>query len=202
MLLQVPDWIRPFVGKDLVWRMPQVPKQIYLTFDDGPVPEVTPWVLDVLECFGWKATFFCVGENVQRHPGLYQRLIQEGHRIGNHTFNHVKGQKLTVEAYYAIVLKAGELMDSKLFRPPHGRISKRQINRLRTEYQIIMWDILTYDYDASTEASDILKMIRRKSRPGSIVVFHDSLKAQKNLKEVLPKALEYWTAEGYSFGLL
>ncbi len=201
-MLQVPDWLRPLLGNGLIWRIQPAQKVIYLSFDDGPVPEVTPQVLEILDRYGWKATFFCVGENVKRHPLLYKRLTEEGHQVGNHSFSHVKGNNLPDSEYIANVMKAKELIDSKLFRPPHGRITRSQLKVLKNDFKIVLWDVLTYDYDASKEAEKIVKMIRRKSRPGSIVVFHDSVKAEKNLFAVLPKALEYWTQEGYSFGLL
>jgi len=201
-MLQVPDWLRPLLGNGLIWRIQPAQKVIYLSFDDGPVPEVTPQVLEILDRYGWKATFFCVGENVKRHPLLYKRLTEEGHQVGNHSFSHVNGNNLPDSEYIANVMKAKELIDSKLFRPPHGRITRSQLKVLKNDFKIVLWDVLTYDYDASKEAEKIVKMIRRKSRPGSIVVFHDSVKAEKNLFAVLPKALEYWTQEGYSFGLL
>jgi len=202
MKLQVPDWLRPVFGSDLLWRVHTSAKVVYLTFDDGPVPEVTSRVLGILDEYGWKATFFCVGENVVSYPELYRRLINEGHRVGNHSFNHIKGFGLSDEAYLHNVEKARKYIDSDLFRPPHGQITRSQTKKLSENFRVVMWDIISFDYDASMEAETIMKLIRRKSRPGTIVVFHDSIRAEKNLFEVLPKALAYWKGQGYSFGLL
>lgn len=202
MKLQLPDWLRPLLGSELLWRVRRPEKKIYLTFDDGPVPEVTPQVLALLDRYGWKATFFCVGENVAKHPELYRRLQKEGHQVGNHSFNHVRGFRYNDADYVANVDKARHYIDSKLFRPPHGELRRSQAALLKKDFTIVMWDLITYDYDAAMEADDILKLIRKNLRPGSIVVFHDSIKAQKNVLQVLPKALEYWTEQGYSFGVL
>lgn len=202
MKLQLPDWLRPLFGSELLWRVRRPEKKIYLTFDDGPVPEVTPQVLALLDRYGWKATFFCVGENVAKHPELYRRLQKEGHQVGNHSYNHVRGFRYNDADYVANVDKARHYIDSKLFRPPHGELRRSQAALLKKDFTIVMWDLITYDYDAAMEADNILKLIRKNLRPGSIVVFHDSIKAQKNVLQVLPKALEYWTEQGYSFGVL
>lgn len=202
MTLQIPGWLRPLLGRDLLWKIKPSSKVIYLTFDDGPVPGVTPDVLNILSRYHWKATFFCVGENVFKSPELYQRLLDEGHQVGNHTFNHFKGYQHSTDAYLANVRKAAGFIDSRLFRPPHGQITYEQIRQIREEFTIVMWDVITFDYDASLSPGSIMKIIKKNLRPGSVVVFHDSLKARKNVLEVLPKALEYWTEQGYSYGLL
>lgn len=186
----------------LIWRVKTRSKLIYLTFDDGPVPEVTPQVLDILDAFGWKATFFCVGENVVKYPDLYQEILARGHRTGNHSYNHIRGFRYATEEYVQNVKKASEMIQSKLFRPPHGRIKPAQLKALRKEYDIVMWDVITYDYDRGRSPERILKTIRRNLRKGSVVVFHDSLKAKENVLEVLPKALAFWQSKGYSCALL
>lgn len=202
MLIQFPRCLRPLLGRRLLWSVPADSKVIYLTFDDGPVPEVTPEVLDILRKYDCKATFFCVGENVSKYPELYRRLLSEGHRTGNHSFNHVRGFKMNAADYVENVNKARDWIDSRLFRPPHGQLKPSQAKMLKDDYSLVMWDVITYDYDASVEADKIFKTIRKNLRPGSIVVFHDSLKARKNVLKVLPKALEFWKEQGYNFGLL
>ena len=199
--MQFPVFLRPLFGR-VTWRVKTDSRLIYLTFDDGPVPEVTPRVLDILDHYGWKATFFCVGENVHKYPELYQEILRRGHHVGNHSYNHVRGFRLSEKDYVANVKKASELIDSKLFRPPHGRIRFSQIKALRNDYQIVMWDVITYDYDKKKSPEAIFNIIRRYLRKGSIVVFHDSIKAEKNVLSVLPKALAYWKEQNYQYGLL
>lgn len=177
-------------------------KRLFLTFDDGPIPEVTPWVLDVLKKYNIKAHFFCVGDNVFKHPGIYQRVLEEGHVVGNHTFNHVNGWLVRSNIYVKNILRAKTYIDSKLFRPPYGKLLRPQILWLTKHgYQIVMWDILTKDYDVSITPQQCLDR-SLKAKSGSIVLFHDSLKAEKNLKYALPKFIETKLEEGYSFGLL
>lgn len=201
MNIQFPRLLRPLWGK-VIWRKDPSEKVIYITFDDGPVPEVTPLVLDILEKSKVKATFFCVGENVQKHTDIYAKVVEKGHKVGNHTFNHLKGFSVSDLEYYTNIEKASILIDSELFRPPYGQISLRQIKELKSHYSLIMWDIITHDYNKSIRPEAILKTIKRYTRNGSIVVFHDSIKAKHNVLTVLPKAIEYWKNEGYSFGLL
>jgi peptidoglycan/xylan/chitin deacetylase (PgdA/CDA1 family) len=173
-----------------------------LTFDDGPVPEVTPLILDILNRYGWKATFFCVGENVVKHPALYQDVLNQGHAVGNHSFNHMKGFENSTADYVDNVNKAAIYIKSKLFRPPHGRIKSAQIKALKDDYEIIMWDLITYDYNAKLSTETILKTVKKHLRRGSIVVFHDSIKARNNVLSVLPRAIEFWEANGYTFKIL
>jgi len=201
MNVRFQDLFRPFLGK-LVWRMNSSEKVIYLTFDDGPMPEVTPLVLDILDKYRLKATFFCVGENVQKHPELYSGILQRGHKTGNHTFNHLKGIAVSSGKYMANVHQASEYIDSQLFRPPYGRITCRQKRLLQSRFQIIMWDLLTCDYNRKLSPESILNNIKRFTRNGSIVVFHDSIKAKDNMLTVLPLAIEFWKNEGYDFGIL
>jgi peptidoglycan-N-acetylglucosamine deacetylase len=199
--MQFPAVFRPLFG-DVLWRVKTAEKKIYLTFDDGPVPEVTPAVLEILTRYGWKATFFCVGENVYRYPAVYQQIVDEGHQVGNHTYNHLKGWDSGLKSYVDNVNKASELIHSSLFRPPHGRIGFRQLNVLRKNYRIVMWDVITADYDARKTPEGVLHIVRTNIRPGSVVVFHDSLKARDRVLNVLPQAIEFWESEGYTWGLL
>jgi len=201
MKVQFPDLLRPFLGK-LLWRKTSSEKVIYVTFDDGPVPEVTPLVLDLLDEYNLKATFFCVGENVVKYPEIYNEVLRRGHKTGNHTFNHLKGVSVSKEEYVANVQKAAENIDSKLFRPPYGRINYQQKKALREKYDIVMWDLLTQDYNKNLTPKTIMQNIKRFSRNGSLVVFHDSIKAERNMLTVLPLAIEYWNSKGYRFEVL
>lgn len=201
MSIQFPRLLRPLWGK-VVWRKNPSEKVIYITFDDGPVPEVTPLVLDVLDKYNIKATFFCVGENVQKYPEIYTDILQRGHKTGNHTFNHLKGFSNSTEIYVENVREASRMINSKLFRPPYGRITPKQKKILQADYEIIMWDIVTYDYNQKLTKESIFRNVKYYTRNGSIVVFHDSTKAKENMLAVLPLAIEYWKEKGYKFGLL
>ncbi|HHT21988.1 MAG TPA: polysaccharide deacetylase family protein [Bacteroidales bacterium] len=198
---QVPEFIKR-IWRTPIWRMDSNQKAIYLTFDDGPNPEITPQVLDILDEFGVKANFFCVGENVQKYRDVFEETKRRGHKVGNHTFNHLKGFETSVEEYVENVEKANELIKSKLFRPPHGRITPRQVNALKKDYKIIMWDFITYDFDARVSPETILNEVKKRSRNGSIVVFHDLTKVAKNMLAVLPKAIQFWQDEGYELKLI
>jgi len=184
-----------------IWAFSREEKSIYLTFDDGPIPEVTPWVLDELKKHNAKATFFCIGENVQKHPEIFQRILSEGHSVGNHTFNHLNGWKTATSEYIENVDKADRRMgnnskfkiqDSRLFRPPYGKITSKQAKILqRKGFKIVMWDIISYDYDANTSPEKCLQNVLKNIKPGSVIIFHDSLKAEKKLRFVLPKVLGF-----------
>lgn len=176
-------------------------KYIYFTFDDGPIPEVTPWVLDQLKEFNAQATFFCVGENIKKNPLVFQRILNEGHSIGNHTYNHLDGWKTENKQYLKNVLKCDEVIDSFLFRPPYGRLTPAQFRLInnRLNLQVVLWDILSEDYNTKISPQKCLDNVVNYAKPGDIVVFHDSLKAQKNLKYALPKSLEILSKEGYQF---
>jgi peptidoglycan-N-acetylglucosamine deacetylase len=201
MNVQFPAVLRPFMGR-LTWRKNPSEKVIYLTFDDGPVPEVTPLVLDILDKYKLKATFFCVGENVQKYPEVYTDVLQRGHKTGNHTYNHLKGFSVSTQEYIDNVHKASEYIDSRLLRPPYGRITYRQRKLLRPKYEIVMWDLITHDYNRSLSVETILENVKKYTRNGSIIVFHDSIKAKDNVLAVLPLVIEYLKAGGYSFGVL
>ena len=202
MNLQFPRFFRPLVGKNIIWRKKTSSKVIYLTFDDGPVPEITPAVLAILEQYNWKATFFCVGENVSKHPDIYNEILQQGHKTGNHTYNHLKGFSCNSADYLLNVQKAAQFIDSDLFRPPHGQISAKQIKLLKNDYQLVMWDVITHDYNQKLSPEQVLSNITNNIRSGSIIVFHDSVKAADNMLKVLPLALDFWISKGYTFGLL
>lgn len=175
---------------------------VYLTFDDGPIPEVTPWVLDVLDRYGIKATFFMVGDNVRKHPEVYEEVVRRGHRIGNHTMHHVSGFRLTRRSYLRDVAEARQYIDSDLFRPPHGWLRPRQTWALHEQFRVVMFDLVTRDYSKWMRAQDVVRNVKLFARDGSVIVFHDSLKSWPRLQEALPKALEWIIAQGYEFRLL
>lgn len=215
-----------------IWAFSRSENSVYLTFDDGPIPEVTPWILDELKKYNAKATFFCIGENVQKHPEIFRRIISEGHSVGNHTFNHLNGWKTETSEYVGNVEKAGrQMMDDgrlktedgrsvtegleiknplpiaigtkivnqqSLFRPPYGKITSKQAKIIQKKgFKIVMWDIISYDYDATISKEKCLQNVLKNIKPGSVVVFHDSLKAEKNLRYVLPKVLEKIEEQGW-----
>jgi len=201
VLVRPPEILRSFY-KDAVWRMDKTEPAIYLTFDDGPIPELTPWVLDVLKSYQVKATFFCVGDNIHKNPEVFHRILKEGHQVGNHTYNHLKGWKTKEEDYIYNVEKCQALTKTNLFRPPYGRIKKKQFKHLSTNYKVIFWDVLSYDYDSLVSEKTCLKNSIKYTRPGSIIVFHDNMKAQKNLQYALPKYIEHFLKLNYKFSLL
>lgn len=183
----------------MVWEMPASERKIYLTFDDGPIPEVTPKILKILESYQALATFFCVGENVMKHPSTYQEVLDFGHSVGNHTFSHINAWKTTSRDYLADVAHCEEFVKSRLFRPPYGKIRREQALALAPSYHIILWSVLSWDFDKSFQPSRCLDNAIRYTRPGHIVVFHDSLKACENLFYVLPRFLDYFSRYGFTF---
>jgi peptidoglycan-N-acetylglucosamine deacetylase len=199
----------PWLYPQLTWRIPTLEKQLYLTFDDGPVPGPTEFVLDVLKQYAIQATFFCIGENVQKQPKIFNRIGQEGHRVGNHTLHHLNGWKTSLEDYIHNVQACDQVFNTAtgngqpvtLFRPPYGRITRAQIKRLQ-HYKIIMWDVLTYDYRQAISPEGCLKNSIRATRPGSIIVFHDSYKAERIVTAVLPRFIEHFLSLGYSFNVI
>ena len=179
----------------------RVGKAVYLTFDDGPIPEVTPKVLEILDKYGVKATFFMVGENIDKHPEVFEMVVKGGHAIGNHTYNHMKGWKFSTAEYIANVQKFPK--ETKLFRPPYGRTwvwQRRAVKNLG--YEIYLWDVLTRDYNPRRTPEAMLRQIKRQTRPGSIINFHDSVKSNERMLEVLPKAIEWLLANGYEIKTL
>ncbi|MDR2475252.1 MAG: polysaccharide deacetylase family protein, partial [Bacteroidales bacterium] len=192
MFIEQPPLLYRAFFPGAIWRIPsRNEKQIFLTFDDGPVPEITPWVLDILDNYGIKATFFCVGDNIAKHPTIYAEVLQRGHLTGNHTFNHLQGWKTLTSNYVNNIEKAEELIQSNLFRPPHGHIRLMQLRALTSQYNIIMWDVVTRDYSKYCTGQQVVENVRKYARNGSIIVFHDSLKAEKNLRYALPLSIEF-----------
>ncbi|PHQ31120.1 polysaccharide deacetylase family protein [Leeuwenhoekiella nanhaiensis] len=183
-------------------------KKLYLTFDDGPIPEVTPWVLETLKSFNARATFFCIGENIARHPEIFKQLLISGNSIGNHTYNHLKGWNTPQDVYLENTLKTEMLLkeagvNGKLFRPPYGKIKRGQAKALKKMgHQIIMYDAIAYDWDAAISPEQCALNIINNAEPGSILVFHDSLKAERNMKAALTRVLEHFSSLGYEFAPL
>ncbi|XOV93665.1 MAG: polysaccharide deacetylase family protein [Bacteroidota bacterium] len=199
---KTPFWLKAFYPS-LKWDIPSQKKEIFLTFDDGPIPEVTPWVLDKLDRVGAKATFFCVGDNVRKHPGVLKEVSEQGHTIGNHTFHHVNGWNYSLEEYLSEIEQCQSEIEkngitTKLFRPPHGRIRKQQVKAIQKTYDIIMWSHLSGDFDAKVDRVASMKVMK-VAGPGSVFVFHDSLKAEKNLREMLPQVLDHFLNSGFKF---
>ncbi len=198
-LTTVPSLLRKIYG-DVVWDMPASDKSVYLSFDDGPHPTETLFVLEQLAKYGAKATFFCIGKNVEEHPPIYQHIISEGHAVGNHSFHHLNGWKTASQEYYNDIEKAGTLIHSPLFRPPYGRITARQVRELKKRgLQTIMWSVISGDFDRKISPQKCVSNIMKQARPGAIIVFHDSTKASANLRGALPLVLEKLSGEGYSF---
>ena len=207
-------WFYP----NLIWDKDTNEKVVYLTFDDGPIPNVTDFVLNTLKSFNAKATFFCIGDNIDKHPAIFEQIKTDGHAIGNHTYNHLKGWKTDDKTYVDNFWKCQELTDTNLFRPPYGRIKKSQISKLVTSYElqvtsnpnsqpatrnsqlnIVMWDVLSGDFDLNLSSEKCYQNVINNTRNGSIIVFHDSLKAWDRLQYALPKSMEYLLANGYRF---
>ncbi len=201
LIEQVPTVFRKLFPKT-VWRLPKKEKTVFLTFDDGPIPEETPFVLDILRQHNIKATFFCVGENVKKHPDIFQMVLNDGHVVGNHTYNHLAGFTNFSKHYVDNVGKADEFIHSHLFRPPHGTFRIGEFLYLRRHYTIVFWDVVTRDYNNKLSGDEVLNIVKRYARNGSIIVFHDSLKASKNMRYALPRAIEYLKSEGYHFDVL
>lgn len=200
-LVKTPQFIQNLFP-NFTWRIPTQEKVLFLTFDDGPIPEVTPWVLDQLSDYQAKATFFCVGDNVQKYPELFAQVRERGHSVGNHTYNHLNGWATDNIPYFHNVRHCAHLTDSALFRPPYGRLKPKQAQFLQRHYRIIMWDVLSGDFDPNLSQEDCLNNVMRNAGPGSIVVFHDSLKAKDKLAYVLPLVLENFAQAGYRFEAL
>jgi len=197
-LIHTPRFIQNLFPS-FIWRVPTKEKKIFLTFDDGPIPEVTPWVLDILGQYNAKATFFCVGDNVRKYPEIFETIVQTGHKAGNHTFHHLNGWTSENIPYFHNVRHCARLVDGDLFRPPYGKLRPKQIQFLTRHYNIVMWDVLSGDFDRSITPHQCFENVRQNSREGSIIVFHDSKKAWENLSYSLPKVLEYFSKKGYTF---
>lgn len=203
MLIEQPPILYRLLYKDALWRIPvEGEKAVYLTFDDGPIPDITPWVLDLLDQHEIKATFFCVGDNVRKYPHIYKMILDRGHRVGNHTFNHIQGIHKFTKQYLENSRLASEYIDSDLFRPPHGHMRIPQFFALKKKYKIVMWDVVTRDYSKCMTPPEVLSVVKKCTRDGSIIVFHDSVKAENNMKYALPRSIEWLKEQGYTFKLL
>lgn len=199
LLLIQPNGVLKRIYPRAVWNLNRQEKKIYLTFDDGPIPGLTEWVLDTLKTFQVKATFFCVGANILKHPNVFARVKEEGHTVANHTMSHCKGFKKNVTEYMKEVDDCAQLVGNNLFRPPYGQLKRSQYRALINRgYKIILWDVISYDYETITP-DEVLGNVKRGVRPGSVVIFHDNLKAEKNMKYVLPIFLESYLEQGYRF---
>ncbi len=201
MIIEQPARFLRWFYPHAIWRMNHRERAVYLTFDDGPIPEATPYILDVLERLDIKATFFMVGDNARKYPHLFNEVKKRGHRIGNHTFNHVGGVVYKAWNYLSNVEKAEELLQTgRLFRPPHGWMGPIKYRVMRhTKWRIVMWDVVTRDYSNLLSPQEVLDNVKRYSRNGSIITFHDSLKSIDKLKEILPEALQWLKDQGYAF---
>ena len=182
-----------------LWRMDRHERAVYLTFYDGPIPEATPFILDVLKEHGVKATFFMVGDNVRKYPDLYQRVLDEGHQVGNHTHNHISGLRRSLHEYSYNVEKANAYIKSNLFRPPHGWMRIPQYALLRRKYKVVMWDLVTRDYSKWMTAENVISNVKRYARNGSIITFHDSVKSIDKLRTALPESIKWLKEQGYEF---
>jgi peptidoglycan/xylan/chitin deacetylase (PgdA/CDA1 family) len=198
--VKTPWWIKKLYPA-CIWEMQTDEKVLYLTFDDGPHPRATSFVLDELEKYNAKATFFCVGKNVTQHNDVYRRILNQGHHAGNHTFNHLNGWKVSDMAYFKDIAEAGKNIDSALFRPPYGKISKFQLRYLADSFKmkVVMWSVLSGDFDAAVSGESCLRNVILSAKPGNIIVFHDSEKAWPNLAYALPKVLAHFSEMGYRF---
>lgn len=197
-IAKTPKLIQAFMPA-YTWSIPTDERVMYLTFDDGPIPGVTPWVLDTLRRFDAKATFFCVGDNVEKYPAIFRQTLDEGHSVGNHTFNHLNGWQTDHIVYLNNVRRCARVVNSRLFRPPYGRLMPRQRMFLERHFRIIMWDVLSGDYDAEIAPEQCLQNVLENVQPGSIVLMHDSLKAERNVRFTLPAVLTYFAGLGYQF---
>ena len=194
-------WILRKLYPDYLWRMPGEEKKIYLTFDDGPHAAATPFVLDQLAQYQARATFFCIGKNVLAEPDLYKTVLQQGHRVGNHTQHHLNGWKTADKVYLADVEEAMKFIDSDIFRPPYGKSTRFQLRNIQSAWKLrtVMWDVLSADFDAAVSGENCARNVIKNARAGSIVIFHDSAKALKNLQIALPLVLKYFSEKGFRF---
>lgn len=209
---KTPKWLKALYP-ECIWQIDTDKKVLYLTFDDGPIPEATPWVLDELKKYKAKATFFCIGKNIDENPEIFKRIIKEGHIIGNHTYNHYNGWKYTNKEYYDNIAQCDKtLVNNKwraasgkelpLFRPPYGKLKPSQYKALKDKYRIVMWDVLTLDYNIQVSKTKVLNTVMKHAKPGSIIVFHDSIKANEKMQYALPKVLAHFSVQGYKFAAL
>jgi peptidoglycan/xylan/chitin deacetylase (PgdA/CDA1 family) len=200
-LVKTPALLKP-LAKDLLWHVETANREVYFTFDDGPTPGVTEPTLDLLKQYNAKATFFCLGKNTEANPELFSRIALEGHTVGNHTYDHPDGWKTSQIAYLRNVLRARKTITSNLFRPPYGRITPAQVSALKNHFQLVMWDVLSADFDSANSPQQCYENVVKNVTPGSIVVFHDSLKASTNMLFALERSLDYLSRDGYIFRAL
>jgi peptidoglycan/xylan/chitin deacetylase (PgdA/CDA1 family) len=203
--VKTPTWLRKLFPRELIWEMPKDDNTVYITFDDGPNPNTTSIILEQLRQYNAKATFFCVGNNVYKCPELYQQLLEEGHVTGNHTFDHKNGMKMHADAYLADINKAAQYIDSRLFRPPYGRMRWPQVRRLLAgdpSWKIYMWNVLSADFDRNITPERCLQNVIKHVQPGSIVIFHDSDKASERMRYALPRVLAYCQEQGWAMKVL
>lgn len=196
-LVKTPPIIKTLFS-DFIWNIDTEEKEVFITFDDGPIPELTPWVLDVLAEYGFKASFFCVGDNVRKYPEIYKRIINEGHTIGNHTYNHVNGWLTDQSTYLDNIKKCDVLIQTDFFRPPYGKMRRSQSAVIKNEKTIVMWDVLSGDFDQTISKEKCLSNVIDNYNRGSIIVFHDNLKAETNLKYTLPRFLQHLSDHGFT----
>jgi peptidoglycan/xylan/chitin deacetylase (PgdA/CDA1 family) len=207
MFLHKTNFLMRAIYPKFIWRKSSNEKKIYLTFDDGPIPKVTEFVLETLEKYNAYATFFCIGDNISKNPTIFQRIINNGHSVGNHTFNHLRGWSTDDVTYLQNVVKCQAVINinghhSKLFRPPYGRIKHKQASSLLTDYEIVMWDVLSGDFSQNLSPETVLHKTIKYTEAGSIVLFHDSIKANANMSYALPRFLEHFSSQGFQFSKL
>ncbi len=202
MLIEQPTFLLSRIYRKAIFRKDPSDRSVYLTFDDGPVPEITPWVLDLLDKFKIKATFFVVGDNVRKYPDIFKMVLDRGHKVGNHTFNHVRGLQMRNSDYVANVEKCERFFTTKLFRPPHGIMRHWEYRYMLNKYKIVFWDVVTRDYSIRLNGEQVFNIVKKYTRNGSIIVFHDSSRAESRLRYALPKSLEWLIKEGYEFKVL
>ena len=197
------------VYPDCLWKVNTKEKILYLSFDDGPIAEITPFVLDELKRWNAKATFFCIGKNIEANPEIFQRIINEGHSVGNHTYDHLNGWSYSDEEYFKNIEKCGavinlqsSIFNLQLFRPPYGKLKPSQYKKIKSQYKLVMWDVLSFDFDLKMEKEKVLENVLKNAEEGSIVVMHDSLKAKSKVEYALPKILEYFSEKGFVFNAL
>lgn len=199
--VKTPGWVR-MIFRSSIWQIDKIPGAIYLTFDDGPHPVITPFVLDELKKYNARATFFCIGKNVVENPLIFKRILDEGHAVGNHTYSHLNGWKTPTDKYLQNIAEAAKFIDSGLFRPPYGRITTKQhslLRKLNKPFKVVMWSVLSGDFDVTITPGQCCKNVLQHTNSGSVVVFHDSEKAYERLKYTLPAVLKYFAGKGYQF---
>lgn len=198
-LIKTPYLIKKLTGKSVIWDFPKGDNRLFLTFDDGPIPELTPQILKILDEFDVKASFFCVGENVFKYPDLFNEIIKRGHTIGNHTFNHLNGWKTNNDEYLTNINKANVLIHSELFRPPYGKVRISQLNEIKKQYFTILWSVLSGDFDINLSKEECLQNVKENTTDGAIIVFHDNIKSSERVLYTLPRFIEHFINKGFKF---